>query len=127
MRIHVEGVVNTREEATLGYFFNAIKGDFTSNSILGYKNGDICPNTNKPGKIRMFVNNVENFEFRNHEISHYAKVPPGDKIKIICLKHGVFEQVSRNHKNLKQGCPKCVGMYQETMKFIVGSKSKRKI
>ena len=83
MRIHVEGVVNSREEATLGYFFDAIKGDFTSNSILGYINGDICPDTNKPGKVRIFVNNVENFEFRNYEISHYADVPPGDKIKII--------------------------------------------
>ncbi len=83
LRIHVEGVVNTREEATLGYFFDAIEEDFTSKSILGYKNDDICPNTGKPGKLIMFVNDIDNYEFRDYEISHYTDVPPGDKIKII--------------------------------------------
>ena len=83
MRVHVEGVVNTREEATLGYFFDDINEDFTSKSILGYKNDGVCPNNGKAGKVRMFVNNFENFEFRNYEISHYTDVPPGDKIKII--------------------------------------------
>ena len=31
------------------------------------------------------------------------------KVKIICSKHGVFEQTPDNHKNKKQGCPKCSG------------------
>jgi very-short-patch-repair endonuclease len=31
------------------------------------------------------------------------------KVKIICKKHGVFEQRISNHINLKDGCPKCVG------------------
>ena len=29
------------------------------------------------------------------------------KIKIICKKHGVFEQTARNHTNSVQGCPTC--------------------
>lgn len=29
------------------------------------------------------------------------------KVKIICKKHGVFEQRPGNHINLKNGCPKC--------------------
>ena len=29
------------------------------------------------------------------------------KVKIICKKHGVFEQTARNHTNSKQGCPTC--------------------
>ena len=29
------------------------------------------------------------------------------KIKIICKKHGVFEQPARNHTNSMQGCPTC--------------------
>lgn len=29
------------------------------------------------------------------------------KIKIICPKHGIFEQKAGNHLYLKQGCPKC--------------------
>lgn len=83
MRIHVEGVVNNKEEATLGYFFDAINEDFTSTSILGYKNGYLCENTSLPGKVKMFINDIENFEFRDYEISHYTDVPPGDKIKIV--------------------------------------------
>lgn len=81
MRIHIEGVVNKREEATLGYFFDSINEDFTNESILNHKNGELC--NGKPGKLRMFVNDKENFEFRNYEIKHYIDVPPGDKIKFV--------------------------------------------
>ena len=83
MRIHVEGVVNSREEATLGYFFDSIGEEFSSTSILGYENGDVCSNTGLPGIVKMFVNDIPIFDFDNHEITHYARVPPGDKIKII--------------------------------------------
>jgi len=34
------------------------------------------------------------------------------KIKIICHKHGVFEQRAGNHINLKHGCPKCNNEYK---------------
>jgi len=40
------------------------------------------------------------------------------KIKIICSKHGVFEQLVSNHTDKKQGCPKCVGRYRTTAEFI---------
>lgn len=30
-----------------------------------------------------------------------------DKVKIICKKHGAFEQTRNEHINRKQGCPKC--------------------
>lgn len=83
MRIHVEGVVNSREEATLGYFFDSIKEDFTQTSILRYENDYVCQNTGRPGSVKMFVNNIQNYEFKNYEISHYTDIPPGDKIKII--------------------------------------------
>jgi len=83
MRMHVEGVVNEKEEATLGYFFDAINQDFTNESILNHKNGELCKNTGKPGRLRMFVNDKENYEFRDYEINHYTDVPPGDKIKLI--------------------------------------------
>ena len=83
MRIHVEGVVNSREDATVGAFFDALNQDFTSTSILEHKNGDVCPGTGKPGQVKMFINDIENFEFRDHEIAHWTDVPPGDKIKIV--------------------------------------------
>jgi very-short-patch-repair endonuclease len=33
-----------------------------------------------------------------------------DKVDIICKEHGVFKQRISNHMNLKDGCPKCVGV-----------------
>jgi very-short-patch-repair endonuclease len=30
-----------------------------------------------------------------------------DKVKIICVYHGIFEQTPKDHTNQKQGCPKC--------------------
>jgi hypothetical protein len=40
------------------------------------------------------------------------------KVKIKCLKHGIFEQTPQAHLNLRQGCPKCVGMNKTTEEFI---------
>ena len=36
------------------------------------------------------------------------------KIKIICHKHGEFEQSPSNHINFKQGCPECFGTKKHT-------------
>jgi len=39
------------------------------------------------------------------------------KIKIICKQHGVFEQLSKNHKD-GQGCPSCSGRNQILSEYI---------
>jgi len=45
------------------------------------------------------------------------------KVKIICPKHGVFEQLSRNHINNNQGCPSCANVKPlNTEEFITKSK-----
>lgn len=81
MRIHLEGVLMNREQATLGYFFDTIDVPFSSDRIFEYRNGDSCPD-GKTGKVRMYINGVENFEFREYVIAPYPDVPPGDRIKI---------------------------------------------
>ena len=45
-----------------------------------------------------------------------------EKIIIICKNHGEFSQKLNNHLNLKQGCPKCVGLNKTTYDFIKESK-----
>jgi len=41
----------------------------------------------------------------DYSLSTY--VNSGTKLKIICLKHGEFEQTPNNHLSSKQGCPTC--------------------
>lgn len=41
------------------------------------------------------------------------------KVKIICKKHGVFEQYPINHLNQKQGCPECAGVLPINTKDFV--------
>ena len=38
-----------------------------------------------------------------------------DKVKIICKKHGVFEQKPYKHTNRGDGCPKCSGNYVRSL------------
>lgn len=45
------------------------------------------------------------------EIYDYSLIPEEfkvmDRIPIICKKHGIFQQIARNHTNQHQGCPIC--------------------
>ena len=46
-----------------------------------------------------------------------------EKVKIICKKHGMFEQTAYCHYYFKQGCPKCkVNKQLTTEEFIENSK-----
>jgi len=51
-------------------------------------------------KARKIHGNLYDYSKVNYEHSN-------KKIKIVCVKHGVFEQTSNNHISAKQGCPKC--------------------
>lgn len=82
-RIHIEGIIKEREEATLGHFFDVINVPFGNNRILNMKNGDFCPD-GKQGRVKMFVNDeLYEGDYRNYIISPYSDVPPGDFIKIV--------------------------------------------
>lgn len=91
-RLHVEGVLANLREANLSHFFEAM-GNYLQKESIGlfledgsqkrWNNGDICPNTSKQGKLKVFVNEKEIDNFPEYVISPYTNVPPGDFIKII--------------------------------------------
>ncbi len=90
LRIHVEGVLQHLDEASVQEFFHAIGGELTENeltiplrdkSVRTWRSGDLCPD-GKMGKIRFFVNGKENFDFGKYIIAPYPDVPPGDFLNI---------------------------------------------
>lgn len=91
-RIHVEGVLVKLEEASLRHFFEDT-GNYLIQDSIGlflndgsqkrWFNGDVCGNTGKPGKLKVFVNEREIENFTEYVISPYTNVPPGDFIRIV--------------------------------------------
>lgn len=96
-RIHVEGVILDKKQASLGAFFYAIGGSLSSDGLkiptddglISVHDGDKCDE--KPAKMHVFVNGnlIENPPF--YEIAHYEKVPPGDRIKFVFTEKPVEE------------------------------------
>jgi very-short-patch-repair endonuclease len=75
----------------------------TPNNHISNKNG--CPKcknliTDFIEKANAIHNNKYDYSLVNYQNSK-------SKVKIICPKHGIFEQTPNNHINLKQGCPLC--------------------
>ncbi|MBI4143837.1 hypothetical protein HY486_01150 [Candidatus Woesearchaeota archaeon] len=64
--IHIEGQPLKKEEIALGKFMDVLGYTFSESELIDKKNGDLC--NNMAGKVRMFVNGAENFEFRNYVI-----------------------------------------------------------
>ena len=61
--IHIESQVIKKEDLALGNFFDAINVQFSESQIMNKNNGDLCPNSNS-GKVHMYINDIENYEFR---------------------------------------------------------------
>ena len=53
-----------------------------------------------------FLYRFENVHGNKYDYSLMEYTNRDIKIKIICPKHGIFEQTPHNHEN-GQGCPKC--------------------
>ncbi len=82
-RIHLEGVMKERDDATLGNFFDAIDVPFSNEKIMNMNNGYYCPD-GKKGSVKMFVNGkLYAGDYRDYVIAPYSQVPPGDFIKIV--------------------------------------------
>ena len=97
-RIHVEGVVQHAEDASLGAFFNVIGGELTENSViiptnagqLPLTNGSVCPD-GAEGNVQVFVYQTDADGFysqkkiidpQNYQISPFTTVPAGDCVII---------------------------------------------
>ena len=61
--IHIESHVAKKEDLALGNFFDAINIPFSENQIMDKKNGDLC--NGKAGKVHMYINEAENYEYKN--------------------------------------------------------------
>lgn len=123
-RIHLEGVVLTPQDASLGKFFKVIGGEISSNSITiptnaGFKThqtGERCSN-GATSELQVFVYKTVNgsyfqskiIEPSSYIISPYASVPEGDCIIIefdvpknktdkLCRSYKVAEQIGKIRK-----------------------------
>ena len=76
--IHVEGGPIMRpEDVSLGTFMDGLGVAFDADRIMEYKNGDRCPDSEAPGKLRMYVNGEESNLFRDYITKD------GDELKIV--------------------------------------------
>ncbi len=82
-RIHLEGIIENKEDATMGRFFETIKVPFSDKMIMNMENGAYCPD-GKQGMVKMLVNGgLYTGDYRDYIIAPYSQVPPGDVIKIV--------------------------------------------
>jgi hypothetical protein len=88
-RIHVEGVILDKKQASLGAFFYAVGGSLsddglkvpTDDGMVAVHEGDLC--NGQPAKLYVFVNGNLIDNPSSYIISPYEKVPPGDRIKFV--------------------------------------------
>ncbi len=88
-RIHVEGVLLNKSEASLRNFFVQVGGNFdedsltlpTSEGVYTWNNRDKC--NGKSAKWYVFVNDELNEDPHDYVISPWSNVPPGDRIKFV--------------------------------------------
>jgi len=88
-RIHVEGVLLDKQQASLGSFFHSVGGSLsddgirvpTDEGLIVAHEGDNC--NGSPGKLYVFVNGNLIDDAPAYVISPYEEVPPGDRIKFV--------------------------------------------
>src|SRR3989344_6693070 len=62
--IHMEGLIQKKEDISLGRFFDVISVPFDKDKLMDVKNGDLCDG--KPGVLNMFVNGQPRTDFRDY-------------------------------------------------------------
>ena len=102
-RIHVEGVILDKKQASLGAYFYAVGGSLsddgfkfpTENGMVAMHDGDLC--NSQPGHLYVFVNGKQIEEPQDYAVSPHESVPPGDKIKVIFTEKPI-DQINPNIK-----------------------------
>ena len=83
-----------------------------------HESGYNCPKCSGRNKTNEeFINEIKLIHGDIYEYSKVEYKNNRDKIKIICNKHGEFEQKPKDHL-LGKGCPKCVGKNMNTDDYI---------
>jgi len=70
-----------------------------------------------------FIKKSRNIHGYKYDYSLVNYINNHIKVKIICPKHGIFEQTTYTHYN-GCGCPKCAGQFMNTKYFIQKAKEK---
>ena len=84
-----------------------------------------CPKCSKPSKLTRedFIKKANTIHKNKYDYSLVEYKNTNEKIQIKCIKHGIFEQLPKNHLYNEQGCPKCVHNYKlSNNEFIERSK-----
>lgn len=91
-----------------------------NNHLMGQK----CPKCfgKKRKTNQNFIDIVQNIHGNKYNYSLVDYINSKIKVKIICSKHGVFEQTPNSHL-LGQGCPKCANKLVDNKEFIKKSKT----
>lgn len=93
----------------------------TSNSHLRGDGCIKCAGLEKMTK-EIFIEKSKKIHGDIYDYSLVNYINNKTKIKIICEKHGIFEQKPNNHTIQKQGCPDCSGLKKLTIEqFIIRS------
>ena len=83
--------------------------------------GQKCPKCNIITS-EIFIRKAKKIHGDKYDYSLVEYKNNNTKVKIICLKHGVFEQSPSNHINSKNNCPKCSSSLLTTDDFIKKAK-----
>lgn len=94
-----------------------VHGDFEQ-SLNNHLNNHGCPKCKGKKLTALNSKTTEQFikeakEIHDYDYSLTKYVNNKTKVKIICNKHGIFEQTPFNHLQLKQGCPSCSSSHGE--------------
>ena len=103
-----------------------IHGEFTQNPHNHISSKSGCPKCSKNHNRytnESFIDIVKQIHNNKYDYSLVNYINAYKKIKIICPKHGIFEQTPHHHLN-KHGCPKCKMSTLETEIFTLLEENK---
>ena len=96
-------------------------GDFLQTPIGHYFSGSGCQKCAGVAKLTTedFIERSKKIHGDLYDYSESVYINSGEKVKIICKKHGVFQQIAGGHY-LGHGCPKCsnIGYSKPQIKWL---------
>ena len=111
-------MVNYKKSGSKVIIVCPVHGEFKQTPSNHLK-GNSCPDCGgvKVPTTEEFISNAKLKHNNKYDYSLVKYKNANTKIKIICPKHGEFEQNTGNHIQ-GQGCPKCLGKYKTTVDII---------
>lgn len=125
-RVHIEGVLLDKHQASISHFFENIGGKLTNiklvvptnEGMMSFENGDLCPD-GKQATLQAFVYQTKDGVYtqsrlsdpKNYIISPHSNVPPGDCIILefdsvnktgtdkLCQSYKVAKELKKIHGN----------------------------